>query len=194
MNAAMSYANIINQMRAESRHLLDRAVTTRGQRLVCAALLSDAADVLEKNADLVDRLADECEAWMNGVADVVEPLGYDRQAACGPSDLLPGLTELRNHGMENARRLAECVEARSYLYEQVVDMSALLDGAKRIAEPDPEPTPTQLRTLDDEGVCVRCGAPERHCWCVDVGADGHFRPIPESIDRPSTTENAEELT
>lgn len=131
----MSYDNIISQMRAESRHLLDRPVITRGQRLVAAALLSDAADVLEKQAQLIDRLADECKAWMNGVADVVEALGYDRHAACGPSDLLPGLTELRVHGMESARRLDECVEARSYLYEQVVDLSARLDEAKRIAEP-----------------------------------------------------------
>ena len=131
----MSYDNIISQMRSESRHMLDRATVTRAQRLVAAALLSDAADVLEKQAQLIDRLADECKAWMNGVADVVEALGYDRHAACGPSDLLPGLTELRVHGMESARRLDECVEARSYLYEQVVDLSARLDEAKRIAEP-----------------------------------------------------------
>jgi len=50
--------------------------------------------------DHIQRLRSENEAWMNGVADVVEPLGYDRHAACGPSDLLPGLTELRNHDME----------------------------------------------------------------------------------------------
>jgi hypothetical protein len=78
----------------------------------------------------VQRLRSECAAWMNGVADVVEPLGYDRQAACGPADLLPGLTDLRNHGMENARRLGECVEARSYLYEQVVALSGQLDSAR----------------------------------------------------------------
>ena len=31
----------------------------------------------------VQRLRSEVAAWMNGVADVVEPLGYDRGAACG---------------------------------------------------------------------------------------------------------------
>jgi len=33
-------------------------------------------------------------AWMHGVADAVEPLGFDRDAACGPADLLPGLRTL----------------------------------------------------------------------------------------------------
>jgi hypothetical protein len=43
----------------------------------------------------IDRLRADNEAWMNGVADAVEPLGYNREAACGPSDLLPGLQDLR---------------------------------------------------------------------------------------------------
>lgn len=34
-------------------------------------------------------------AWINGVADAVERFGYDRDAACGPADLLPGLAELQ---------------------------------------------------------------------------------------------------
>ena len=71
----------------------------------------------------VQRLRSEVAAWMNGVADVVEPLGYDRGAACGPADLLPGLTELRVHDMEMTRRLSECVEARSLLYQQVAQLS-----------------------------------------------------------------------
>lgn len=37
------------------------------------------------------RLRRENAVWMNGVADAVEPLGFDREAACGPADLLPGL-------------------------------------------------------------------------------------------------------
>lgn len=141
----MRRANILQQLRDQAQFLLDRGAITRGQRLVVAGLMRDAAD-------LVDRLDDECDAWMNGVADVVEPLGYDRHAACGPSDLLPGLTDLRKHGMECARRLAECVEARSYLYEQVVEMSSRLDEAKRIAEPDPEPNPfsEHTRMWEDE--------------------------------------------
>lgn len=71
----------------------------------------------------VQRLRSEVAAWMNGVADVVEPLGYDRGAACGPADLLPGLTKLRVHDMEMTRRLSECVEARSLLYQQVAQLS-----------------------------------------------------------------------
>lgn len=43
----------------------------------------------------IDRLRAENDAWMNGVADAVEHLGFDREAACGPADLLPGLRMLR---------------------------------------------------------------------------------------------------
>ena len=145
------YDEMVERLRFESQRLMDGPVEYL-QRLVVAELLSDAADVMEKQAQLVDRLAEECKAWMNGVADVVEPLGYDRGAACGPSDLLPGLTELRVHGLESARRLSECVEARSYLYEQVVDLSARLDEAKRIADPDPQPNPfdEHTRMWEDE--------------------------------------------
>lgn len=45
-------------------------------------------------ADEIERLRAANAAWMNGVADAVEPLGYDRGAACGPADLLPGLRDL----------------------------------------------------------------------------------------------------
>ena len=212
------YDEMVERLRFESQRLMDGAPTTDLQLRVVAALLSDAADAMEKQAQLVDRLAEECRAWMNGVADVVEPLGYDRVAACGPSDLLPGLTELRVHGMESARRLSECVEARSYLYEQVVGLSAQLDAArlneiKPIAGP-PDATDVELDsigsscdwggcndesvglrwspkfagylpvcfrhqgTLDAEGVCVRCGAPGKHCQCEDVADDGHWWVAP----------------
>lgn len=50
-----------------------------------------AEELAEENA----LLRNECAAWMNGVADVVEPFGFDRRAACGPSDLLPGVAGLR---------------------------------------------------------------------------------------------------
>ena len=30
------------------------------------------------------------------------------------------------------------------------------------------------KTIDDEGTCVRCGAPDIHCWCEAVGGDGHW--------------------
>ncbi len=42
----------------------------------------------------IERLRFENAAWRDGVADVVEPLGFDREAACGPADLLPGLLTL----------------------------------------------------------------------------------------------------
>ena len=45
----------------------------------------------------IDALARENKAWMNGVADTVEPFGFDREAACGPADLLPGLKSLSEY-------------------------------------------------------------------------------------------------
>ena len=108
--------------------------------------IAAVAGVLERLQVENRQLQRENRAWMNGVADVVESFGYDREAASGPSDLLPGLTDLRNHDMEMTRRLDECVEARSYLYEQVVALSAQLDEMKRIAEPDPQPNPFDEHT------------------------------------------------
>lgn len=61
----------------------------------------------------VQRLRSEVDAWMNGVADVVEPLGYDRHAACGPADLLPGLETLVqewSEGKRHARHLLRGVQ------------------------------------------------------------------------------------
>lgn len=34
------------------------------------------------------------------------------------------------------------------------------------------------RTLDAEGACVRCGAPDAHCMCEPVGFDGHWWVAP----------------
>lgn len=59
--------------------------------------------------ELIDRRA-ECKAWMNGVADAVEQFGYDREAACGPADLLPGLDQLLA-ALESARSTAVLLEA-----------------------------------------------------------------------------------
>ena len=42
----------------------------------------------------LERVKAERDVWMSAVADAVEPLGYDRHAASGPADLLPGLTTL----------------------------------------------------------------------------------------------------
>lgn len=54
---------------------------------------TDTAELERLRQECV-RLRQQCSAWMNGVADAVEPLGYDREAACGPADLLPGLVTL----------------------------------------------------------------------------------------------------
>lgn len=51
-------------------------------------------ELAHRGADEIERLRAANVAWMNGVADAVEPLGYDRDAACGPADLLPGLRDL----------------------------------------------------------------------------------------------------
>jgi hypothetical protein len=56
--------------------------------------MEQTAEQLTRALDEIDRLRAECAAWMNGVADAVEPIGYNREAACGPSDLLPGLQDL----------------------------------------------------------------------------------------------------
>lgn len=97
----------------------------------------------------VQRLRSACDAWMNGVADVVEGFGYDRQAACGPADLLPGLTDLRNHDMEMTRRLAECVEARSAMQRDQLASQTL---GQAVQAPD--------------------GNDRRQCTCGHPQADG----------------------
>lgn len=51
----------------------------------------------------VQHLRSQNAAWMNGVADAVEVFGYDRQAACGPADLLPGLETLVQEWSEGKR-------------------------------------------------------------------------------------------
>lgn len=58
----------------------------------------------------IERLRDTDRAWMNGVADAVEPFGYNREAACGPADLLPGLATLTERLAER-ERLAELLAA-----------------------------------------------------------------------------------
>lgn len=50
---------------------------------------------LERLQRECERLQRDCAAWMNGVADAVEPLGFDREAACGPADLLPRAAHAR---------------------------------------------------------------------------------------------------
>lgn len=71
-----------------------------------AAVYSWTQDQIREALDEIDRLRYENswlraanDAWMNGVAEAVEPLGYDREAACGPADLLPGLVTLVENGV-----------------------------------------------------------------------------------------------
>lgn len=52
------------------------------------------ADLVNAAAGRIEWMERENKAWMNGVADVVEPYGFNREAACGPADLLPGLAIL----------------------------------------------------------------------------------------------------
>lgn len=61
----------------------------------------------------IQRLRSYCAAWMNGVADAVEQFGYDRRAASGPADLLPGLTTL--------------VDQRNDLWERVCELETRLE-------------------------------------------------------------------
>lgn len=56
------------------------------------------AQVAERDATIA--------AWMNGVADAVEPCGFDRAAASGPADLLPGLNMLTERVAERDARIA----------------------------------------------------------------------------------------
>ncbi len=58
----------------------------------------------------VEQREAECYAWMNGVADFVEPLGFNREAACGPADLLPGLGFMRD-------RIVDLLNALDYRAE-----------------------------------------------------------------------------
>lgn len=77
----------------------------------------------------VQHLRSQNAAWMNGVADAVEPLGYDRQAACGPADLLPGLIDL--------------VELLADAWERVDELETRLErhpattGARALLDPGP---------------------------------------------------------
>lgn len=73
------------------RHLTDPDWATPEEYDAVLAYSAATQAKCDRLAVEVERLRAECKAWMNGVADAVEPLGYDREAACGPADLLPGL-------------------------------------------------------------------------------------------------------
>lgn len=62
-----------------------------GRCAACRRLKVAAAAEIERLRAENTRLDEECQAWSDGVADLVEQFGYDRMAANGPADLLPGL-------------------------------------------------------------------------------------------------------
>lgn len=70
------------------------AVCTRCRARTAPASSPVCETCLWERDDEIAALRRECETWMNGVADAVEPLGYDRETASGPADLLPGLADL----------------------------------------------------------------------------------------------------
>lgn len=88
----------IDRLRSSYDHLVSMAAAQHQQ--VVEALEAVKEDYRDCASELAAErrhhahLQEMCDAWMNGVADVVEPLGFDRHAACGPADLLPGLLDL----------------------------------------------------------------------------------------------------
>ena len=91
----------------------------------------------ERLGRMARRLLAENEAWMNGVADVVEPLGFDREAACGPADLLPGLRSLQAEVELLREALAEAVPVLDYVSRGrgYVDVTKYPDATARMALP-----------------------------------------------------------
>jgi len=74
------------------------------------------APLCTEAADRIDALTAENDAWMNGVADAVEPLGFDREAASGPADLLPGLRWLVEARAERDRLREALEQAQPWLH------------------------------------------------------------------------------
>ena len=119
----------------------------------------------------LDAALSENAAWMAGVADAVERLGFDRQAACGPADLLPGLAILvedreaarieieRLHDVvaalnaEVERWQSECVDCRADLAREV----GRSHGMARWGCPSCPPGDDQEVVGDLGLVCLRCG-------------------------------------
>lgn len=117
--------------------------------------------VADRSLKLSEQLRAECLAWMTGVADIVEPFGYDRQAASGPSDLLPGLDDLRNERNELFERVVE-LETRLERHPVTTGgHESLLDSRRRkdLARIVP-PAESKHQPIRQPGsnLCV-CGAP-----------------------------------
>jgi hypothetical protein len=87
----------------------------------------EAADALDARDARIEELEAERDVWMNGVADIVEALGFDREAACGPSDLLPGLRFLVERHGEATFDLSRRTAALRYLYESAIEWPGLGD-------------------------------------------------------------------
>lgn len=124
------------------------------------ANMAAAGQTVRFLVDRIDALEAERDAWMNGVAEAVEPLGFDREAACGPADLLPGL-----------RWLVEARAERDRLREAINDAASELTGVHR---------PTWASG------CVTC-FPEDGSWpCIsaEVAAD-LWAVLADSKEAPS---------
>lgn len=59
------------------------------------------------------RLRGQCEVWMNGVADIVEPWGYDRRAASGPADAAATVRVQPLRGLARPHRMSWVVRAHA---------------------------------------------------------------------------------
>lgn len=95
----------------------------RGVRQGCAQLCLQCAA-----ADEIERLRAENAAWRTGVADAVEPFGFDREAACGPADLLPGLVTLVER-LADLRTVGSRLADTSYALGRAQALIAWIDGA-----------------------------------------------------------------
>lgn len=81
------------------------------------------------------RLRRENAVWMNGVADAVEPLGFDREAACGPADLLPGLLLLADQLERLRTSNAGMSRHITVLAGRIAEARALIAEAKDVDSP-----------------------------------------------------------
>jgi hypothetical protein len=157
---------LINGIEFIPQHIADKCIPFGqypDQTIEVVWSLDDERDALDIAHDRIRQLEAECKAWMNAVADAVEPYGYDRGAACGPADLLPGLADITAHIAEVR---AERDDLRAML-ETVRDEP--LGGMSKCKLPVPG-------APDYEAHCdcwFDAGEDERIpcCWCGYPGTD-----------------------
>ena len=106
---------------------VDRSVELLWHASRVSPHLRDA--VLDVERELL-RLRRENAVWMNGVADAVEPLGFDREAACGPADLLPGLLLLVDQAGRHGRAVGHAEGLRALMERRIERARGLIAEAK----------------------------------------------------------------